>query len=58
VIARHPVLRTRFVWPAGGEPLQVVERHVRMPFEVHACIVRVAPGSSDTTSIDAQYDDA
>ncbi|WP_323118645.1 non-ribosomal peptide synthetase, partial [Burkholderia alba] len=35
VVARHPILRTRFVWPAGGEPLQVVERHARVPFDVH-----------------------
>ncbi|WP_413657759.1 amino acid adenylation domain-containing protein [Paraburkholderia phenoliruptrix] len=53
VIARHPVLRTRFVWPAGAEPLQVVERQVRMPFDVHAGSVPVAAA---TASADAQYE--
>ncbi|WP_243672459.1 amino acid adenylation domain-containing protein, partial [Paraburkholderia kirstenboschensis] len=43
VITRHPVLRTRFVWPAGGEPLQIVERRVRMPFELHARNKLVVP---------------
>ncbi|WP_035476053.1 non-ribosomal peptide synthetase, partial [Burkholderia sp. WSM2230] len=58
VIARHPVLRTRFVWPAGGEPLQVVERHVRMPFEVHARIADGAPGSPVNASTEEQYEAA
>ncbi|WP_114811402.1 non-ribosomal peptide synthetase, partial [Paraburkholderia kururiensis] len=35
VVARHPVLRTRFVCPPGVEPLQVVERHAALPFELH-----------------------
>uniref|UniRef100_UPI000E5554A8 non-ribosomal peptide synthetase n=1 Tax=Paraburkholderia phosphatilytica TaxID=2282883 RepID=UPI000E5554A8 len=35
VVDRHPVLRTRFVWPAGCEALQIVERHVPVPFEAH-----------------------
>ncbi|WP_126876085.1 non-ribosomal peptide synthetase [Paraburkholderia kururiensis] len=35
VVARHPVLRTRFVCPPGGEPLQVVERHAALPFDLH-----------------------
>ncbi|MGH8782250.1 amino acid adenylation domain-containing protein, partial [Paraburkholderia sp.] len=35
VVVRHPVLRTRFFWPAGGEPLQIVERHAEVPFAVH-----------------------
>ncbi|SDI76260.1 amino acid adenylation domain-containing protein, partial [Paraburkholderia phenazinium] len=48
VVARHPVLRTRFVWPAGGEALQIVERHARMPFELHA----------RTASTDEQYEAA
>ncbi|POR51580.1 non-ribosomal peptide synthase protein (TIGR01720 family)/amino acid adenylation domain-containing protein [Paraburkholderia eburnea] len=35
VAARHAVLRTRFVWPAEGEPLQIVERTADVPFAVH-----------------------
>ncbi|PMS11334.1 non-ribosomal peptide synthetase, partial [Trinickia caryophylli] len=35
VIARHAVLRTRFVRPPGAEPLQVVQRQVVLPFDVH-----------------------
>ncbi len=33
VIARHPVLRTSFVWNGLPEPLQVVHREIRLPFE-------------------------
>ncbi|MEY4509248.1 MAG: hypothetical protein RLZZ450_1370 [Pseudomonadota bacterium] len=32
-LARHPVLRTAFVWQEGAEPLQVVQRAVRLPVE-------------------------
>ncbi|MCX4160100.1 MULTISPECIES: non-ribosomal peptide synthetase [Paraburkholderia] len=42
VVARHPVLRTRFFWPAGGEPLQVVERNATIAFDVHDTIALAA----------------
>ncbi|MGY6120420.1 amino acid adenylation domain-containing protein (plasmid) [Paraburkholderia strydomiana] len=62
VIARHPVLRTRFVWPAGGEPLQIVERRVRMPFELHPRDALVVPvpiaALTAAASTDEQYDAA
>ncbi|WP_070105668.1 non-ribosomal peptide synthetase [Burkholderia plantarii] len=35
VIARHPVLRTRFVRAHGGTMLQAVHAAVPLPFEVH-----------------------
>ncbi|MEI9936660.1 MAG: non-ribosomal peptide synthase/polyketide synthase [Pseudomonadota bacterium] len=31
-IARHDILRTRFEWRHGGEPLQVVQRDAILPF--------------------------
>jgi amino acid adenylation domain-containing protein/non-ribosomal peptide synthase protein (TIGR01720 family) len=34
VVARHDVLRTRFVW-RGGEALQVVEREALLPYAEH-----------------------
>jgi len=62
VIARHPVLRTRFVWPAGGEPLQIVERRVRMPFELHPRDALVVPvpiaALTAAASMEEQYDAA
>ncbi|TCF97631.1 hypothetical protein BZM26_30155 [Paraburkholderia strydomiana] len=62
VIARHPVLRTRFVWPAGGEPLQIVERRVPMPFELHPRNALVVPvpiaALTAAASTDEQYDAA
>jgi surfactin family lipopeptide synthetase C len=33
VIERHPILRTAFVWEGLDEPLQVVRRHVEIPWE-------------------------
>ncbi len=33
VVARHPILRTAFVWEAAEGPLQVVHQKVRVPFE-------------------------
>jgi len=35
VVARHAVLRTRFVRAHGGSMLQVVQKHVPEPFSVH-----------------------
>jgi amino acid adenylation domain-containing protein/non-ribosomal peptide synthase protein (TIGR01720 family) len=35
VVARHPVLRTAFVWQGLAEPLQVVSRTVALPWEEH-----------------------
>ncbi|WP_394836403.1 amino acid adenylation domain-containing protein [Pendulispora rubella] len=32
--ARHPVLRTSFVWKSQKRPLQVVHKNLEMPFEV------------------------
>ncbi|WP_433931226.1 amino acid adenylation domain-containing protein [Sorangium cellulosum] len=34
VVARHPILRTSFVWKSQKRPLQVVHRTVDLPFEV------------------------
>jgi amino acid adenylation domain-containing protein/non-ribosomal peptide synthase protein (TIGR01720 family) len=34
VLGRHPVLRTSFVWAGLPEPLQVVQREARLPFEL------------------------
>uniref|UniRef100_UPI0005A9FBD4 non-ribosomal peptide synthetase n=1 Tax=Paraburkholderia bannensis TaxID=765414 RepID=UPI0005A9FBD4 len=48
VAARHAVLRTRFVWPAEGEPLQIVERHADVPFALHS------PESADADAVIAQ----
>ncbi|MDF2491165.1 MAG: putative peptide synthetase, partial [Pseudomonas sp.] len=32
----HPILRSRFAWEGDiGQPLQIVERHVQVPFEAH-----------------------
>ncbi|MHC4621565.1 MAG: condensation domain-containing protein [Planctomycetota bacterium] len=33
IVGRHPVLRTAFVWKEQDDPLQVVLRHVKIPFE-------------------------
>jgi amino acid adenylation domain-containing protein/non-ribosomal peptide synthase protein (TIGR01720 family) len=33
VVEHHPVLRTAFVWEGLGEPLQVVQRTVELPWE-------------------------
>jgi amino acid adenylation domain-containing protein/non-ribosomal peptide synthase protein (TIGR01720 family) len=33
LVARHPILRTAFVWEAAEGPLQVVHQKVRVPFE-------------------------
>ena len=35
VMDRHPVLRTLFLWKSRGEPMQVVRRHVDLPWEEH-----------------------
>ncbi|KVE34334.1 non-ribosomal peptide synthetase [Burkholderia sp. BDU5] len=32
-VARHDVLRTRFVVPGGADPLQIVQRRVALPFD-------------------------
>ncbi|XXY54892.1 amino acid adenylation domain-containing protein [Sorangium sp. So ce269] len=34
VVARHPILRTSFVWKSQKRPLQVVHRTVELPFDV------------------------
>jgi amino acid adenylation domain-containing protein/non-ribosomal peptide synthase protein (TIGR01720 family) len=34
VVARHPVLRTSFVWKSQKRPLQVVHKQLALPFEV------------------------
>ncbi|PIE25756.1 MAG: non-ribosomal peptide synthetase [Micrococcales bacterium] len=34
-VDRHPMLRTCFVWEKAKQPLQVVRRAVRLPFDVH-----------------------
>ncbi|WP_394833990.1 non-ribosomal peptide synthase/polyketide synthase [Pendulispora rubella] len=31
-VSRHPILRTHFEWRHGGEPLQIVHRHVELPW--------------------------
>ena len=33
VVSRHAVLRTGFAWRHGGEPLQVVQRSVVLPWQ-------------------------
>jgi len=33
IIDRHPVLRTAFVWEGFDEPLQVVGKHITLPWE-------------------------
>jgi len=35
VLARHPILRTSFVWDDLKEPVQVVHREVSLPIETH-----------------------
>ena len=35
IVARHPVLRTRFRWDDGAEPCQEVQREVSLPWEYH-----------------------
>jgi amino acid adenylation domain-containing protein/non-ribosomal peptide synthase protein (TIGR01720 family) len=35
VINHHPILRTAFFWEELDEPLQVVQRQARLPFEQH-----------------------
>jgi amino acid adenylation domain-containing protein len=35
VIARHPALRAAYRWKDLDQPLQVVHRHVELPFEQH-----------------------
>ena len=35
VIARHPVLRTGFVWEGLKQPLQIVRQHVELPWNEH-----------------------
>jgi amino acid adenylation domain-containing protein/non-ribosomal peptide synthase protein (TIGR01720 family) len=34
VVARHPALRTAFIWGGGDEPLQVVRPYAGVPFEL------------------------
>ncbi|MGK3998774.1 amino acid adenylation domain-containing protein [Sorangium sp. So ce1024] len=34
VVARHPILRTSFVWKSQKRPLQVVHKAVEVPFDV------------------------
>jgi amino acid adenylation domain-containing protein len=33
VLERHSILRTAFIWEGMDEPLQVVQRHVKLPME-------------------------
>ncbi|MCY1045883.1 amino acid adenylation domain-containing protein [Corallococcus sp. bb12-1] len=35
IIARYPILRTRFAWEGLAQPLQVVQREVHLPWEEH-----------------------
>lgn len=35
VIARHPALRTSFIWDTAREPVQVVHKQVASPFTLH-----------------------
>ncbi|HXR66935.1 MAG TPA: amino acid adenylation domain-containing protein, partial [Ktedonobacteraceae bacterium] len=35
VVDRHPILRTGFLWQGVERPLQVVSRHVAVPWEFH-----------------------
>ena len=35
VVARHPILRSAFVWEDVKEPLQVVLKEIDLPFEIH-----------------------
>ncbi|SIR91538.1 non-ribosomal peptide synthetase [Pseudomonas putida] len=37
VLERHEVLRARFIWDGLAAPLQVIERHAELPFEVRQC---------------------
>ncbi|HEY0737362.1 MAG TPA: amino acid adenylation domain-containing protein, partial [Herpetosiphonaceae bacterium] len=34
-VARHPILRTLFLWERRDQPLQVVRRHVEVPWQDH-----------------------
>lgn len=34
VIDRHPALRTSFAWEGLSEPIQIVRRHVKLPFQI------------------------
>src|SRR5881275_1940709 len=34
VIDRHPLLRTSFAWENLPEPIQIVHRHVKLPFQI------------------------
>ena len=35
VIERHPILRTCFFWESAGKPVQVVQRKITLPLELH-----------------------
>ena len=35
VVARHPILRSAFIWERGQEPSQVVHQRVKLPLEKH-----------------------
>jgi len=35
VVARHPILRSAFIWERGQEPFQVVRERVKLPLEKH-----------------------